>query len=56
MEKSSKPYLNVLQSSSLRELIERVNSINSNSDNPILKEDIVTIMNVNETFVMLYYK
>lgn len=51
--------LAVLQAHSLRELIEKVNGINSNSfdcSKMILREDIVELVREDGTFFLLYYK
>lgn len=45
-----KKELAVIQSSSLRELVERVNSLG------IQREDLVTVFEKDETFFLLYYK
>ena len=50
--------LAVLQASSLRELVDKVNQVNSaNAVGPrILKENIVDIMDLDGTFFLLYFK
>ena len=58
VKESSKRYINVIQSLSLRSLIERVNNWNSQCASPsdmILKEDVIGIMKENEIFLFLYY-
>ena len=52
-----KTRIDYMQATSLRELLNKVNS--HNSDYPecaILKEDIVEILKEEETFIMLYYR
>lgn len=54
--KEIKTKMDYLQAHSLRDLILRVNSHNvDNPDCPILKEDIVEIMESEGTFILLYY-
>ena len=52
--------MDVLQSYSLRNLIEQVNSINSanypDTSKMILKENIVDIFKVEDMYVLIYYK
>lgn len=50
--------LAVLQASSVRELVDRVNSYNTaNAVGPrILKENIVDILNIDDTYFLLYFK
>ena len=58
VKESSKRYINVIQSLSLRSLIERVNNWNSqcaSTSDMILKEDVIGIMKENEIFLFLYY-
>lgn len=56
---SKKTRLEVIQANSLRELVETVNSINKNADNDsgkmIVKEDIVSLLKDNDTFLLVYY-
>lgn len=55
--RSHKSEMDYIDAISLSELVYKVNKYNDeNSDNPILKEDIVQIMKEGETFIMLYYK
>lgn len=52
-----KSQIDYLQASSLRDLISQVNNINEAFPIcPILKEDIVSIMKENDTFLLIYYK
>lgn len=53
---SPKDRLDVLQAHSLRSLVETVNRYNSTSPNKILKDDIVTLVNKEDVWLMLYYK
>lgn len=49
--------MDYIQASSLRELLNKVNSHNNKyPECAILKEDIVEILKEEETFIMLYYK
>lgn len=49
--------MDYIQASSLRELLNKVNSHNSEyPECAILKEDIVEILKEEETFIMLYYR
>lgn len=52
-----KSQIDYLQASSLRGLLSQVNGINETYPIcPILKEDIVSIMKENDTFILVYYK
>ena len=52
-----KTEIGFLESHSLRDLLTQVNRHNvRNPDTPILKEDIVSILKEEDTFIMLYYK
>lgn len=51
-----KEKLDVIQSFSLRELVETVNSINATNAPKILKEDIVALEHVEGSWILLYYK
>lgn len=53
--KEVKKTLTVLQSHSLRDIVDAVNAQNR-TDHPILREDIVTLLKEDETYFMLYYK
>lgn len=49
--------MDYIQASSLRELLNKVNSHNNEyPECAILKEDIVEILKEEETFIMLYYR
>lgn len=49
--------MDYIQASSLRELLNKVNSHNNEyPERAILKEDIVEILKEEETFIMLYYR
>lgn len=53
----AKVQMDYIQSHSLSDLILRVNTYNRNfPDTPILKDDIVGIMNEEGTHILLYYK
>jgi len=55
--KKIKTKMDYLQAHSLRDLILKVNSQNiDNPGSPILKEDIVEIIESEGTFILLYYK
>lgn len=54
---AQKTQITYIQATSLRELLDNVNSHNSeHPENAILKEDIVEILKEEETFIMLYYR
>lgn len=55
---NKKKTLDVLYASSLRELIELFNEGNSNTTNPILREDIINIIKDDDTglFYLTYCK
>lgn len=55
---NKKKILNVLYAPSLRELIELFNEGNSNTTNPILREDIINIIKDDDTglFYLTYCK
>ncbi len=49
--------MDYIQASSLRELLNKVNSHNNEyPECAILKDDIVKILKEEETFIMLYYR
>lgn len=54
MEKE-KSRLAVLQSHSLRELVDMVNHANQSAGGRILKKDIVGLYHEDETYFLLYY-
>lgn len=57
MAKEEKKTMSVLLAHSLRELVETVNNINnSNESRHILKDDIVTIMKEESTYMLFYYQ
>lgn len=59
IEKNTKQklFMDYIQTSSLRELLAMVNKHNKDfSDNPILKDDIVQIINNGGDYILLYYK
>lgn len=52
-----KTTVDVLQSSSLRDLVDQINRVNaSDPSNPILKEDILTTIKDEGTYFLVYYK
>lgn len=54
---SMKTQVSYLQSSSLWGLMDSINNYNENiPDHPILKDDIIGIQKIEETYVLLYYK
>ena len=56
-EKNVKTRVDYIQASSLRELLNNINSHNKEyPENTILKEDIVEIFKEEGTFIMLYYR
>lgn len=56
-EEMKKTQIDFIEAFSLRGLINRVNVHNTECpDNPILKEDIVTVLKEEGTFIMLYYR
>lgn len=57
MATPTKTHIDYLQSHSLRELFNQVNSYNaSHSDSPILKEDIVGIQKDESTYILIYFR
>lgn len=55
---NKKKTLNVLYASSLRELTDIFNEYNSNTNNPILREDVINIIKDDDTglFYLTYCK
>lgn len=54
---NAKQGLAVLQAFSLREMVDKVNSINtSNSGTKILKDDIVALMKEEGIYSLVYYR
>lgn len=59
IEKNTKQklFMDYIQTSSLRELLAMANKHNKDfPDNPILKDDIVQIINNGGDYILLYYK
>ena len=59
IEKNTKQklFMDYIQTSSLRELLATVNNHNKDfPDNPILKGNIVQIINNDGDYILLYYK
>lgn len=53
----AKTHIDFIQASSLRLLLERINSYNDeHPENPILKEDIVELQEREGVNILLYYK
>lgn len=52
-----KTELSYIQANSLSKILAIVNKLNNDfPDNPILKDDIVQIINNGEDYILLYYK
>lgn len=52
-----KTQMSFIQAHSLRDLMEKVNYLNSSSpDKAITKDDIVSILKEEDTYILLYYK
>ena len=56
--KNEKKTLSVIVSSSMRELVDKFNDYNKNTNNPILREDIVNVIRDNDQsmFYLIYCK
>lgn len=56
--KNEKKTLSVIVASSMRQLVEKFNDYNKNTNYPILREDIVTILRDNDQsiFYLIYCK
>lgn len=52
---SKKNRMEVIQANSLRELVGIVNSYNESSERAICKEDIVSLLRDNDTYLLVYY-
>ena len=50
MDKKENSYLSVLQARSLREIVEKVNTLQ------IKKDDVLNIITLEDSFYLLYYK
>ena len=48
--------LAIMQSHTLRGIVDAVNKYNQNNEDKILKEDIVDIVRQNDFFFLLYYR
>lgn len=59
MATNGKTRIDVIQANSLRELVDVVNSINVNAgkhhEGMIEKDDIVSLLKDNDTFLLVYY-
>ena len=56
--KNEKKTLSVIAASSMRELVDKFNDYNKNTNNPILREDIVNVIRDNDQsmFYLIYCK
>ena len=56
--KNEKKTLSVVVASSMRELVDKFNDYNKNTNNPILSEDIVNVLKDNDQsmFYLIYCK
>lgn len=56
--KNEKKTLSVIVASSMRELVDKFNDYNKNTNNPILREDIVNVIRDNDQsmFYLMYCK
>ena len=56
--KNEKKTLSVIVASSMRQLVEKFNDYNKNTNNPILREDVITILRDNDQsiFYLIYCK
>jgi hypothetical protein len=56
--KTEKKTLSVIVASSMRQLVEKFNDYNKNTNNPILREDVITILRDNDQsiFYLIYCK
>lgn len=56
-EKDKKTVIDFIQGHSLRDLLATVNDYNKNCPQaPILKEDIISIVKEEDTYILLYYR
>lgn len=55
MSTYKKEKVNVIQASTLREMVERINNTNNTSPSKILKEDIVTLTKEDDIWILVYY-
>ena len=55
---TKKKYMDVIYTSSLRELVDKINDFNNSTDTPILKNDIVKIFKDDDTglFYIVFYR
>ena len=56
--KNEKKTLSVIVASSMRELVDKFNDYNKNTNNPILREDIINVIRDNDQsmFYLIYCK
>lgn len=55
---TEKKYMDVIYTSSLRELVDKINDFNNSTDTPILKNDIVKLFRDHDTglFYIVFYR
>ena len=55
---TEKKHMDVIYTSSLRELVDKINDFNNSTDTPILKNDIVKLFRDNDTglFYIVFYR
>ena len=55
---TKKKYMDVIYTTSLRELVDKINDFNNSTDTPILKNDIVKIFKDDDTglFYIVFYR
>lgn len=55
---TEKKTLSVIVASSMRQLVEKFNDYNKNTNNPILREDVISILRDNDQsmFYLIYCK
>lgn len=55
---TKKKYMDVIYTSSLRELVDKINDFNNSTDTPILKNDIVKLFRDHDTglFYIVFYR
>lgn len=55
---TEKKHMDVIYTSSLRELVDKINDFNNSTDTPILKNDIVKLFRDHDTglFYIVFYR
>lgn len=56
---TEKKHMDVIYTSSLRELVDKINDFNNSTDTPILKNDIVKLFRDHDTglfYIVFYHK